>query len=117
PLPMPIDSIASTCANAAGHAAIAGEVLAAGRVGLAGARLRFVWRAPAESETGWLQSETTADAAGRCRACGIPQDRLVNVEVRADGHVPAGIALRIGSPRKSGYLDVVLSSEGPGVPE
>ncbi len=117
PLPMPIDSIASTCANAAGHAAIVGEVLAAGRVGLAGARLRFVWRAPGESETGWMQSETTADAAGRYRACGIPQDRLVNVEVRTDGFAPAGIALRIGSPRKSGYLDLVLSDEGAGAPE
>lgn len=116
PLPIPIDSIAATCANARGQAAVVGQVLGAGRAGLAATALRFVWRAPGESDTGWLQSEAVTDTLGRYRACGIPQDRVVTVEVRAVGHDPAAIALRIGSPRKAGYLDLVLSPEGSGGP-
>lgn len=116
PLPIPIDSIAATCANNRGQAAVVGQVLGAGRAGLAATALRFVWRAPGESDTGWLQSEAVTDTIGRYRVCGIPQDRVVTVEVRAVGHDPAAIALRIGSPRKAGYLDLVLSPEGSGGP-
>lgn len=113
PLPTSIDSTLPACDDASDHALAFGTVISASGVVLPAAELRFVWRDEGATGNGWLQSESRTHPSGQYRVCGLPTDQLVMVEVRAAGHEPAAIALRVGAPRREARLDLVLVPAAP----
>lgn len=118
PLPMPVDFEPSHCEATADEAFVVGTVSSASGPVLPAAELRFFWLDPGQGRDAQPQAETTTQPTGQYRVCGLPQDRLVTVEVRAAGHEPAAIALRVGSPRTAARLDIMLvpAVPGPAVP-
>lgn len=108
PIPIPVDSTQQVCESTRDQAFVFGTVRSASGAVLPAADLRFFWPDPKGEKDSWLQSNSTTQQAGQFRVCELPQDRLVTVEVRADGHEPAAITLRIGSPRTAARLDLVL---------
>lgn len=109
PISIPLDSTGPVCIGSRDQAFVFGRVFSAAGAVLPAADLRFVWRAEGGTAAGWLQTETRTRSTGEYRVCGLPQDRLVTVEVRAHEHEPAGLTLRIGSPRSAARLDLVLT--------
>jgi hypothetical protein len=96
------------CERTPGQTFVFGTVISATGSVLPAAELRFFWRDQGEANDVVLQSRSTTQPTGQYRVCGLPQDRLVTVEVRAAGHEPAGIAVRVGALRPAARLDLVL---------
>jgi hypothetical protein len=118
PLPASADSTLPVCKGTSGQAFVFGTVISAGGSVLPAAELRFFWRDQGDANESELQFISTTQPTGQYRACGLPQDRLVTVEVRAEGHEPAAIAVRVGAPRSAARLDLVLAPAAaePSVP-
>jgi len=117
PVPFSVDSTLPECDDAPDQAFVSGTVVSATGPVLPAAELRLYWRDKG-TDAAWLQSGTRSLTTGQYRVCGLPQDRLITVEVRAGGHEPAAIALRVGSPRTAARLDLVLvpTATQPDVP-
>ncbi len=79
----------------------------------------YRWRGAQGASDPPEESHARTASAGQYRACGIPHDRLVTVQVFADGHEPATMALRIAPTRSASRLDLVLleSTSAPANPE
>lgn len=107
-MPVPSDAQGPACAGASGHALVFGRVFSASGPALPAAELRFAWRAEGGEGPEWLQTGTRTSSTGEFTSCGPPQDRPIIVEVRAEGHEPAALTLRIGSPRAAARVDLVL---------
>ncbi len=108
PMPVPVDSTQPACPRTEGHALAFGTVRSASGAVLPAAELRFFWRDQGGAADSWLQTQARTQATGRYRVCGLPRDRLMTVQVFADGQAPAEMTLRIASPRPAARLDLVL---------
>lgn len=116
-VPALVDPTLPVCDTLRGHASVSGTVHGASRASLSATVVSFSWRADSGSAESWMRTEAVTGPSGRYRACGIPQDRLVTVEVRAAGHEPGAVAVRIGSPRSTGRLDLLLVPRADERPE
>jgi hypothetical protein len=108
PLPALADSAATRCAREPETVSLSGAVRGVDGSAVPFADLRFFWREPDGAPDEWQQASTVAGATGVYQSCGIPQDALVIVEVRANGYEAAAITLRVGSPRSEARLDLTL---------
>ncbi len=108
-MPSPVDSTQPACVEMSGTAFAFGTVRSTSGAALPAAELRFFWRAASGTPDQWLHADAQISATGQYRVCGLPHDVLLTVQVRADGHEPASIALRVSSPRPSARVDLVLT--------
>lgn len=116
PLATPAGSALPTCTASPTGASLVGWVRSTSGAVLPAAELRFFWREDSGAPDAWVQASSTSQSSGVYRVCEIPRDRLVIVEVRADGYAAAAITVRIGSPRQFARLDMTLEPEGGAPP-
>ncbi len=117
PRPITIDSTQPGCP--ASQALAFGTVRSAAGHVLPSAKLGFFWRADGAAAEDWVRTEARMTSTGQYRVCGLPQDRLIVVNVSAEGHEPAAITLRVGAPRSAALLELVLAptaGEADGLP-
>jgi hypothetical protein len=98
-----------------------GTVRGAGGRALAGAAVRVVWNdpraaSPSVPETARAGAGTVTvltDSSGVYRACGVPRDRVVDVQFSAASHQSAAVTLRAGITRQVANVDFMLAFAAP----
>ncbi len=117
--PIELNVDASLCTNAPDASTLVyGTVRGVGGGTLANAAVHVVWRGASRahrpSATGaadaYRDSTTVrTDSLGVYRVCGVPPDRVVDVQFSADAHQSAALTLRAGPTRHVANVDLMLA--------
>lgn len=110
---------ASGCLSLPDTGPLVGRTYGEGDAALAGATVRVEWSdssIPADSRPIKWQVETRSDSLGLYRFCAVPNDRVLEMQVFAANHSPAGLAVRLSPRRSVSRLDLALSADTSPVP-